>query len=80
MLTDIVNAGQRAGDIINGVRSMFKKGMNAKTAINLNNLINTVSALLHPDLQKEGVRVETQLDRGASRDYRGRNPAAAGDP
>lgn len=62
VLTDIVNAGQHAGDIIVGVRAMFKKGSNAKAAINLNNLINTVLALLHLDLQKDGVRVETQLD------------------
>ena len=41
---------------------MFKKGANAKAAINLNNLINTVFALVHLDLQKDGVRVETQLD------------------
>ena len=71
ILTDIVNAGQRAGDIITGVRAMFKKGTNAKTAINLNNLINTVLALLHLDLQKEGVRTETQLDQEL--------PAIAGD-
>jgi len=62
VLTDIVNAGQHAGDIIVGVRAMFKKGSNAKAAINLNNLINTVLALLHLDLQKAGVRVEAQLD------------------
>jgi signal transduction histidine kinase/ABC-type uncharacterized transport system substrate-binding protein len=62
VLTDIVNAGQHAGDIIIGVRAMFKKGSNAKAAINLNNLINTVLALLHLDLQKDGVRVEPQLD------------------
>jgi signal transduction histidine kinase len=62
VLTDIVGAGERTGDIIKGVRAMFKKDANAKTAINLNNLINTVLALLHLDLQKDGVRVETQLD------------------
>ena len=62
VLNDIVGAGQHAGDIITGVRAMFKKGPSAKVAINLNNLINTVLALLHLDLQKEGVRVETQLD------------------
>ncbi len=63
LLTDIVSAGQRAGDIVAGVRAMFKKGTSAKAAINLNNLINTVLALLQLDLQKEGVRVETQLDQ-----------------
>ena len=33
-----------------------------KTAINLNNLVNTVLALLRVDLQKDDVRVETRLD------------------
>ena len=41
---------------------MFKKEDNAKAAINLNNLINTVLALLRVDLHKDGVRVEMQLD------------------
>jgi len=62
ILADIVSASRHAGDIIIGVRAMFKKDMNAKAAINLNSLINTVLALLQLDLQKEGVRVETQLD------------------
>src|SRR6476620_5180911 len=64
VLTDIVSAGQHAGNIIVGVRAMFKKGSNAKVAINLNNLVNTVLALLRLDLQKDGVRIETQLDEG----------------
>jgi len=71
VLTDIVSAGQRAGEIINSVRAMFKKEENAKAAINLNNLINTVLALLRVDLQKDGVRVETQLDENL--------PAVTGD-
>ncbi|MGB9364454.1 MAG: ABC transporter substrate binding protein [Xanthobacteraceae bacterium] len=62
VLTDIVGAGQRAGDIVNSVRSMFKKDDSAKAAINLNNLVNTVLVLLRVDLQKDGVRVETELD------------------
>src|SRR5436305_912292 len=61
-LTDIVGAGERAGDIIAGVRAMFNKGTNAKVPINLNNLINTVLALVRLDLQKDDVRVELQLD------------------
>ena len=71
VLTDIVSAGQRAGDIILGVRAMFKKDMNAKAAINLNNLIKTVLALLQLDMQKDGVRVETHLDENL--------PSVAGD-
>ena len=64
LLSDIAGAGQRAGDIINSVRAMFKKDTNAKATINLNNLINTVLVLLRVDLQKDGVRVETRLDEG----------------
>jgi signal transduction histidine kinase len=72
LLRDIVSAGQHAGDIIVGLRAMFKKDTNAKVAVNLNNLINTVLALLRLDLQKDGVRVETQLDEQIS--------AVTGDP
>jgi signal transduction histidine kinase len=72
ILSDIVSAGQRAGDIVVGIRAMFKKDANAKVAINLNNLINTVLALVRLDLQKEGVRVDTQLDQQL--------PSVIGDP
>jgi signal transduction histidine kinase len=72
ILTDIAGAAHRAGDIITGVRAMFKKDTNVKAAINLNNVINTVLALLQLDLQKEDVRVETTLEDQL--------PAVAGDP
>jgi len=62
VLTDIVGAAQRTGDIISGVRALFKKDSNLKTPINLNNVINTVLALLQLDLQKGEIRVETILD------------------
>ena len=71
ILSEIVGAGQRAGDIINSVRAMFKKDENAKDAIDLNNLVNTVLALLRLDLQKDSVRVETRLDEAL--------PTVAGD-
>jgi C4-dicarboxylate-specific signal transduction histidine kinase len=61
-LADIVGAGQRAGEIVAGVRAMFQKDANAQTSLNLNNLINTVLTLLRIDLQKDDVRVETRLD------------------
>ena len=62
ILTDIVGAGERTGAIITGVRAMFTKDASAKVPLNLNNLITTVLALLRLDLQKDDVRVETQLD------------------
>ena len=71
VLTDIVGAGHRAGEIVNSVRSMFKKEESAKAAISLNNLVNTVLVLLRADLQKDDVRVEIQLDENL--------PAVTGD-
>jgi signal transduction histidine kinase len=63
LLNDIVAAGQRAGDIITSVRAMFKKDTAPKkTRINVNNLINTVLAIVRVDLQSAQVRVETRLD------------------
>jgi signal transduction histidine kinase len=62
-LSEIVGAGERASDIITGVRAMFKKDSEVpKTRINLNNLINTVLGILRVDLQTAQVRVETALD------------------
>jgi len=72
LLTDIVSAGERAGDVVRGVRAMFKKDMNARVAVNMNNLINTVLALVRLDLQKDGVRIETQFDEQL--------PTVIGDP
>jgi signal transduction histidine kinase len=72
VLTDIMGAGQRAGDIIIGIRTMFKKGEGAQMPINLNNLINTVLALLRLDLQKDDVRVAARLDEQL--------PSVTGDP
>ena len=71
VLTDIVGAGHRAGEIVNSVRSMFMKEESAKAAISLNNLVNTVLVLLRADLQKDDVRVEIQLDENL--------PAVTGD-
>jgi C4-dicarboxylate-specific signal transduction histidine kinase len=62
ILTDISTGANRAGDIITGVRAMFKKDTNARAAINLNNVINTVLALVQLDLQKDDIRVETTLE------------------
>jgi len=72
ILTDIVGAGERTGEIIASVRAMFKKEPGTKIVpVNLNDLINTVLAVLRVDLQRDGITVETQLD--------GQLPAVKGD-
>ena len=62
-LGEIIRAGKHAADIIRSVNALFRKDTEApKTAVNLNDLITTVLAIVHVDLQAVQVRVETQLD------------------
>ena len=78
-LGEIVRAGQNAADIIRSVNALFRKDTEApKTAVNLNNLITTVLAIVRVDLQAAQVRVETAARRKPSRRERQRGPAATG--
>jgi C4-dicarboxylate-specific signal transduction histidine kinase len=61
-LSDIVSMGHRAADIVVSVRAMFKQDMNVKAPVSVNNLVDTVLAVVRTDLQSRGVRVETQFD------------------
>ena len=71
-LTDIVGAGHQAANIVTGIRAMFKKDSRTKIPVNINNLVNTVLALMRTDLNSGGVRVETQLSESL--------PVVDGDP
>jgi len=57
----IVEAGHRAGDIVTSVRAMFRKDAPEKSSIDINNLIQSVLAIVRVDLQKNNVDLETQL-------------------
>ena len=61
-LTQIVEAGHRAGDVVTSIRAMFRKETNERSAIDINNLILTVLAIVRVDLQKNGVELQMQLD------------------
>jgi signal transduction histidine kinase len=61
-LTQIVEAGHRAGDIVTSIRAMFRKETNERSAIDINNLILMVLAIVRLDLQKNSVELLTQLD------------------
>jgi C4-dicarboxylate-specific signal transduction histidine kinase len=61
-LTEIVNAGHRASDIIASVRSMFTKDTRAKSQVDINELIWTVLGLVYIDLRKHQIELETGLD------------------
>jgi C4-dicarboxylate-specific signal transduction histidine kinase len=71
-LRDIVSTGHRAADIVAGVRAMFKTDTHVKVPVNVNDLVDTVLAVVRTDLQSRGVRVETKLDKTL--------PAVSSDP
>jgi len=61
-LDQIEAAGHRASDIITSVRAMFKKDMNERTSVDINDLILTVLDIVRVDLQKNSVNLQTKLD------------------
>jgi C4-dicarboxylate-specific signal transduction histidine kinase len=61
-LEQIVREGQRAADVIQSVRSMFKSKELARTSVDLNQLIHEVLALVQGTFKKHGVVVCTELD------------------
>jgi signal transduction histidine kinase len=60
-MTNVVDAGHRAGEVIKGVRAMFKKDRQEKTPVDLNVVIEDVLALLREELQTRRILVQTQL-------------------
>src|SRR5437899_2412418 len=61
-LTQIVDAGHRASDIVTSVRAMFRRDAPKTGPIDINDLIRKVPAIVRVDLQKNGVDLQTQLD------------------
>jgi signal transduction histidine kinase len=61
-LQNVVNDGNRAAEVIDSVRAMFKKEQTGRTQVNLNNLISSVLYLLRDDLQPQHIVLRTNLD------------------
>jgi PAS domain S-box-containing protein len=59
----IVRAGQRAADVLESVRAMFKSKKLASTPIDLNQLIDEVLTLVHGAVKRHDIAVRTELDR-----------------
>jgi hypothetical protein len=58
-LERIVDTAHHAGDVIDTIRAMFKKSDGERFALNANVLIEEVLALLHGDLPRRRIFVET---------------------
>ena len=62
-LEQVVRAGERAADILESVRAMFKSKKLASAQIDLNQLIGEVLTLVQGALQRHDIAVRTELDR-----------------
>jgi PAS domain S-box-containing protein len=60
----IVHASQRAADVIQGIRAMFKSEATPHSAIDLNELIDDVLTLTQSEIQKRSIVVHTELAEG----------------
>jgi PAS domain S-box-containing protein len=62
-LKSIVSAGQRAGEVIDSLRSIYKKGSQEKIAVDIDEVVQDVLGLMRVELDKEGVNIQTELTR-----------------
>jgi signal transduction histidine kinase len=60
-LEDIVSDGNRASEVIEGIRSMFKTDGQAKTLIDLNVLIRQTLALVQGEIRSKRITVKPEL-------------------
>lgn len=63
-LSDIADAGTRAGEVISRIRALLKKQPFEKARIDINGLIQEVLRLMPRELEKHGISLETELDSG----------------
>ena len=61
ILHDIIVADQRAGDVIQRLRAMFKRGETRHEALDVNRLVRDIMSLAHGDLATRGVEVVLRL-------------------
>jgi signal transduction histidine kinase len=61
-LQNVVKDGDRAAEVIDSVRAMFKKEQTERTALNLNDLIKSVLYLLRDELEPHHIILRTNLD------------------
>jgi len=63
ILTDVVEDGRRAHDILQNVRSAIKKGSAIRGPINLNDVVRAVAHLVQPDATERFCKIEISFAR-----------------
>jgi C4-dicarboxylate-specific signal transduction histidine kinase len=61
-LDRIANSSQRMSEIVDGVRSMFKKGAHGQTMLDVNELVREALTMVDLDLRTQRISVTTDLD------------------
>ncbi len=60
-LNRISDASDRASEVVDGIRAMFKNDSREKVSVDVNKVIREVIALLDPELRSHQILVETEL-------------------
>jgi signal transduction histidine kinase len=60
-LGNIANEGHRASELINSIRSMYKKGTHGRTLLNPNDVVRETLAMVHADLKIQCVSTSIEL-------------------
>src|SRR5262249_48959009 len=68
-ISDIVHEDNRAGDVIERLRGLLKKGEHKSEAVDLNELVKSTITLLHSELIGRNIEVATDLARGLPRSW-----------
>jgi signal transduction histidine kinase len=63
-LTRIVKDGQRANQIIGGIRSMFKKDIHGRVQLGVNDLVREVATMIEVDLRTLRISISLELREG----------------
>jgi len=62
LLGDITDDAHRAGDVIRDIQSMVRKGVSARQAVNLNDLVIKVARMVNPNAMLQSCQLETLLE------------------
>ena len=62
LLGDISDDARRAGDVIRDIQTMVRKGVSARHAVNLNDLVIKVARMVNPNAMLQSCQLETLLE------------------
>ena len=63
-LQDIIDEDNRAGEVVNRLRRLLKKGERKQESVNINDLVRSTAALLHSELISREISVRLVLKNG----------------